>query len=127
MTSHCFADRLGEYLSLTVPERIALQRLGERERTLRRGTVLFRENHTAHELFILRSGLMMSYVILENGSRQIVRFIFPGDMIALSALAYPRNGNSIGAIRYDCLLVRPFVDGADRDGSAAPVRGDRRA
>jgi CRP-like cAMP-binding protein len=96
--SSCFAERLGEYLSLTPAEAAALHRLEERERTLRRGAALVRENDAATELFILKRGMMMSFVILDDGSRQILRFLFPGDMIALSAVAYPRAPESVAAL-----------------------------
>ena len=32
----------------------------------------------------------MSYVLLDDGSRQILRFLFPGDMIGMSASMLPR-------------------------------------
>jgi len=84
----CFADRLSGLIELSLAERIALDRLEERDRHLRRGAVLVRENDPATELFILRSGMMMSYVLLDNGNRQILRFLFPGDMVGISGLVY---------------------------------------
>jgi CRP-like cAMP-binding protein len=41
---------------------------------------------------------MMSSVILNDGSRQILRFIFPGDLVALSTLAYPRAPETVAAV-----------------------------
>jgi len=32
--------------------------------------------------------VLMSSVLLDDGSRQILRFLFPGDVIALSSLVY---------------------------------------
>ena len=91
---------------LTDAERMSLGRLEERERTLRRGAPLVRENDPATELFILKRGMMMSFVILDDGSRQILRFLFPGDMIALSALAYPRAPETVSALSDS--IVCPF-------------------
>lgn len=91
---------------LTEAERVSLDRLEERERALRRGAALVRENDPAAELFILKRGMMMSFVILDDGSRQILRFIFPGDMIALSALAYPRAPRTVSALADS--IVCPF-------------------
>lgn len=78
---------------------------------LRRGAALVRENDLASELFVLKRGLMMSFVILDDGSRQILRFLFPGDMIALSALAYPRAPETLTALvdSVVCPFERPTL------------------
>lgn len=98
MASTCFADRIGERIALTESERLALSRLEERERVFRRSATVVRENDSTTELFVLRSGMMMSFVILDDGSRQILRFIFPGDLIGLSALAYGRAPEAVAAL-----------------------------
>jgi CRP/FNR family transcriptional regulator len=101
-----FADRLGDLIDLTANERTALARLEERSRELRRGATLLRENDPFAELFILRRGMAMSYVLLDDGSRQILRFLFAGDMLAVSALAYRNSPETIVALT-DC-TVSPF-------------------
>lgn len=87
-SSSCFAEILGSLVELTDSEHKALDRLEDRQRVLRRGATLQRENETADELFVLRKGIMMSSVLLDDGSRQILRFLFPGDMVGTAALAY---------------------------------------
>ena len=88
MSASCFADVLSELVDLTQAERGALERLEERQRQVRRGALLQRENEAAGELFILRKGVVMSYVLLDDGSRQILRFLFPGDMLGVSSAIY---------------------------------------
>ncbi len=94
----CFAERLGDLIDLSVNEQAALARLEERPRELRRGATLLRENDPITELFILKRGMAMSYVLLDDGSRQILRFLFPGDMLAVSALAYRESPETIVAL-----------------------------
>ncbi len=106
MPDSCFADRLGDLTDLTANERTALARLEERSRELRRGAILLRENDPFAELFILKRGMAMSYVLLDDGSRQILRFLFAGDMLALSSLAYRNSPETIVALT-DC-TVCPF-------------------
>ncbi len=106
MPDSCFADHLGDLTDLTVNERTALARLEERSRELRRGAILLRENDPFSELFILKRGMAMSYVLLDDGSRQILRFLFAGDMLALSSLAYRNSPETIVALT-DC-TVCPF-------------------
>jgi CRP/FNR family transcriptional regulator, anaerobic regulatory protein len=94
----CFADVLSEHIELTGNERDTLERLEERTRTIKRGAILRRSHDQTGELFMLRKGLMMAYVLLDDGSRQILRFHFPGDMIGLSALVYNEAPETICAV-----------------------------
>ena len=71
-------------VELTPGERNTLIQIEERTRTVSRGAVLLREHDRMDELFVVREGMMMAYVLLDDGSRQIVRFLFPGDIFALS-------------------------------------------
>ncbi len=91
---------------LTPGERLALERLEERERHLRRGATLQRENDRAGDMYVLRKGMMMSSVLLDDGSRQILRFHFAGDMLAVSSLVYREATETISALS-DC-VVSPF-------------------
>lgn len=106
MAGSCFADRLGGWIALTSGERAALARLEERERRLRRGAMLVRENERIPELFVLQQGMMMSHVLLDDGSRQILRFHFPGELLAMPGLAYRESPETIAALG-DC-VVAPF-------------------
>ena len=106
MSGSCFAERLGDMVVLTPSERAALERLEEREKHLRRGATLQRENDRTGEMFVLRKGTMMSSVLLDDGSRQILRFHFPGDMLAVSNLVYREATETISALS-DC-VVCPF-------------------
>lgn len=106
MSGGCFAERIGDHLDLTQSERTALDHLEDRQLGLKRGGVLVRENDTAGELFIVRSGLMMSYVLLADGSRQILRFLFPGDMIGIGGLVYNEAPETIAALAES--VVCPF-------------------
>lgn len=102
----CLADRLGDLVDLTAKELVALAEFEQRERLLRRGAVLLRENDRLGELFVLKQGMLMSYVVLHDGSRQILRFLFPGDMIAVSSLAYRRSPETVVAVTGS--MVCPF-------------------
>lgn len=106
MPGSVFANRLGDLVDLTTSERSALARLEERERTVRRDATLVRENDRLTELYILQSGMMMSYVVLDDGSRQILCFLFPGDLLGVSALLYAKSPETIVALS-DC-VVAPF-------------------
>lgn len=106
MTVSRFAERLGEFVPLCAREQAALGRLEERQRTVRRGATLVREHDVSTELYILQSGMMMSFVILADGSRQILRFLFPGDLISLPSLVYTTAPETVAALSDS--VVCPF-------------------
>lgn len=98
MSHYGFADRLGHLTALTQGERDALGRLEDRERAVRRGGILVRENDPNADLFVLKRGMMSSYVLLPDGSRQILRFLFPGDLGATAALLHAKSPETIVAL-----------------------------
>jgi len=106
VSGSCFAEKLSAMVVLTPSEHATLEKLEERERAVRRGATLQRENDPGAELFILRKGMMMSSVLLDDGSRQILRFLFPGDMIAVSALVYKEAPETLTALTD--AIVCPF-------------------
>lgn len=106
MPGSYFADRLAGMVVLSENERLALERLEERERPIRRGISLHRERDRTSDVYILRKGTMMSSVLLDDGSRQILRFHFPGDMLATASMIYREAPETITALS-DC-VVAPF-------------------
>lgn len=120
MSGSCFAERLSDLVTLTPAEHAALDRLEERERPIRRGAAIQRENDRASDMFVVRKGVLMSSMLLDDGSRQILRFLFPGDVIALSNLVYRENPESLTALSE--AVVAPFERSALSDIIAAQPR-----
>ena len=106
MSGSCFAERLSDLVPLTPAEHAALERLEERERSVRRGVMIQRENDRAGDMFVVRKGVLMSSMLLDDGSRQILRFLFPGDVIALSNLVYREAPETLTAL--SDAIVAPF-------------------
>lgn len=85
-------------MSLTEGEAEALDALEDQVRSYRRGAIVRSENVSARELFVVQKGWLHSYALLSNGSRQIMRLHFPGDIIGLSSLAFGKSTDSIIAV-----------------------------
>ena len=98
MGGSCLAERLSHYVRLSPGEQEALDRLEEQDRTYRRGSVVISENDSPRELFIVRSGWLHSSVVLGNGSRQIMRFHFQGDILGLPLLAFRDSPETVTAV-----------------------------
>jgi CRP/FNR family transcriptional regulator len=94
----CLAERLGHYVTLSAGETRTLAALEQQERSFKRGTVIRREQDNARDLFIVRKGWLYSSVLLGNGSRQIMRLHFPGDLLGVSSLAFGDSADSIVAV-----------------------------
>jgi len=102
----CLAERLSHYVQLSAGERDSLERLEEQDRSFRRGAVIISENEPPRELYIVRHGWLHSSVILGNGSRQIMRFHFQGDILGLPLLAFADSPETVTAVT-DVILC-PF-------------------
>lgn len=85
-------------ITLSPSERAALDQLGERERSVRKGMTLVRENERSTELFTLKSGMLIAYMLLDDGSRQILRFIFPGDLVGMAVIAFGKAPHALLAL-----------------------------
>jgi CRP-like cAMP-binding protein len=94
----CLAERLSCYVRLSAGEQSALASLEEQQRQFRRGTVIISENDSARELFVVASGWLHSSVVLGNGSRQIMRFKFRGDVLGLPLLAFRDSPETVTAV-----------------------------
>jgi CRP-like cAMP-binding protein len=94
----CLAERLSHFVRLSQSEAQALDGFEDQARQLRRGAVVISEHETPREMFIVRSGWLHSSSVLGNGSRQILRFHFPGDMLGLTSLAFADSPETVTAV-----------------------------
>jgi CRP/FNR family transcriptional regulator, anaerobic regulatory protein len=94
----CLAERLSQHVRLSAGEQQALGRLEEQDRHSRRGAIVISESEAPRELFIVRKGWLHSSVVLGNGSRQIMRFHFQGDILGLPLLAFPDSPETVTAV-----------------------------
>lgn len=98
MGGSCLAERLSKHVRLTAGEQEALGRFEDQDRTYRRGAIVTREHDSPRDLFIVRSGWLHSSVVLGNGSRQIIRFHFQGDMLGMPMLAFALSPETVTAV-----------------------------
>jgi len=98
VTTSCLADRLGRLIPLGDDERAALIALEARDRPLRRGATLQREHEPVADFYVLKRGMLMSYLLTGEGSRQILGFHFPGDLVGFANLAYRAAPETIAAL-----------------------------
>jgi len=77
------ARKLGSFMVLTAADLALLERLHSRRRIFVAGTDLVHQGQSKQAAYILSKGWAASYKILEDGERQIVDFLLPGDFVGL--------------------------------------------
>jgi len=91
MGETCLAEHLGRYVELCAREREALEGLGAGGRAYRRGSIIRAEHATNGDIFVILSGWIYSFALLEDGRRQIERLHFRGDLLGLDTLAFTES------------------------------------
>lgn len=82
-----------------------IQRFKTGEIRLERGEILIEQDVTRGGLFTVLEGVMMRYRSLEDGRRQIVNFMFPGDLVGLEGAFGEPASHSVEALRGSRLCV----------------------
>ena len=60
-----------------------MQSVKEAEFSCERGDIVLKEGDETDHLFTVLDGVAIRYLELEDGRRQIINFMFPGDLIGL--------------------------------------------
>lgn len=100
------AERLQSQVELTQAERAFLLGLESRSVSWPRRSVLTRSGEPNREAFVLKSGWVISYSRLANGSRQVRRLHLPGDLLGMPSLAFRHNAEELEAV--SDVVVSPF-------------------
>jgi CRP-like cAMP-binding protein len=85
-------SRVGRVIRLSPAERALLHSLQSDIRAIKPGRKLLTKGQKSQEIFIVLSGMGMRYRVLNDGRRQISRFVMPEDIIGYGALT---NGSAL--------------------------------
>jgi CRP/FNR family transcriptional regulator, anaerobic regulatory protein len=91
-------ERLARRVGLTASERAFLDKLGARPAAFARGGLIQQAGLPAREAFVLISGWAMTFTDFADGSRQVRRLHFPGDLLAMPCVAMRHHVESIEAL-----------------------------
>lgn len=82
-----------------------MQRFKVGELTVEPGTPILMEGSNAPQIYTALSGMGVRDITLENGDRQVISFVFPGDFIGLQAGIMGEMGHSVEARTHMRLCV----------------------
>lgn len=85
------------FQSFTAEELKFMQRFKVGELTVDPQTTILMEGSNSPQLFTALHGLGLRYKLLEDGSRQVINFVFPGDFLGLQAGVMGEMGHSVEA------------------------------
>lgn len=100
MVNSCLVAKLGRYAALSDADKAILAALEKEEREYEKDSIVVRSGHPVRELYVVKSGWLTSYSVLDDGRRQLLRLFYPGDIVDLSEI-------SIAEARHDikCLTA----------------------
>lgn len=106
----CAACPLAECAGLRQlePEQVEwMQAFKQGELRIDRGTDVLVQGLRSPHIYTVLDGVMMRYKLLEDGRRQIVNFMFPGDLVGLQAAMGEPLSHSVQALTPATLCIFP--------------------
>jgi CRP-like cAMP-binding protein len=101
-----FAERVTRRFELGADELAWLDRLEARPVPVRRGQSIIEEGDPATQAFVLLSGWVMSCTRFADGTHQVRRLHFAGDLLAMPSMAMQRHAEDLEAISDG--VIAPF-------------------
>ncbi len=101
-----FAERVTRRFELDPAETAYLERLEARPVAVKRGQIIAEEGEPATRAFVLTSGWVMSRTRFPDGSDQVRRLHFPGDLLAMPSVPLRHHAEDLEAI--SDALIAPF-------------------
>lgn len=101
----CPLRKLELFTAFSVEELRFMKAFKTGEMEVQPGTHLLNQGTKSPQMFTALSGMALRYKTLEDGSRQVISFVFPGDFIGLQAAVMGEMGHSVEAVTDMTLCV----------------------
>ncbi len=92
------ARKLETHIALLPEDKVALASLEIRKRVFAKGSDITHEGQSRQSAYILCAGWACSYKLMRNGTRQVINFHVPGDLIGIRRILLPNCDDSLCAI-----------------------------
>ena len=94
---NCFLRKRDHFIPFTKEEIRFTENFKSGELQIDAGTPILMEGSNSPQLFTALRGMGLRYKLLENGNRQVINLVFPGDFIGLQAGIMGEMGHSVEA------------------------------
>lgn len=95
---NCPLQDCRELRPLEPGQRAYMNSIKQGEKLFGRGDTILREEEDAGFLYTVLEGVLIRYLSLEDGRRQIVNFMFPGDLVGLQGAFDEPSSHSVEAL-----------------------------
>ncbi|WP_432816664.1 Crp/Fnr family transcriptional regulator [Sulfitobacter sp. JB4-11] len=102
---YCPMRRKDLFAPMSQDDVAAMQRFKVGELVVDPGTPILLEGSNSPQLFTVLHGMGIRYRFLENGERQVINFVFPGDFLGLQSGLMGEMGHSVDATSKMTLCV----------------------
>lgn len=102
---NCPLRKRDVFIPFSAEELRFMQRFKVGELVVEPGTTILMEGSNSPQLFTALHGMGLRYKILENGQRQVLNFVLPGDFVGLQAGVMGEMGHSVEATTRMTLCV----------------------
>lgn len=92
------AGKLSAHIAFLPEDKVVLDSLEIRKRVFTKGCEITHEGQSAQNAYILRAGWACSYKLMRNGTRQVINFYVPGDLIGIRRLLLPNSDDNLYAV-----------------------------
>ena len=101
-----FAERVTKRFAVDAQEIAFLEALEARPVPVKRGQIIVEEGDVAEQAFVLMTGWVMSCTRFPDGSHQVRRLHFPGDLLAMPSIPMRHHAEDLEAISDG--VIAPF-------------------
>ncbi|MEO0871594.1 MAG: Crp/Fnr family transcriptional regulator [Pseudomonadota bacterium] len=117
-----FTNRLGQYVSTAQDVSASIRGLNPTLQNFKAGTDIVRAGDPTGTLFVIQNGWAIRYREIDDGRRQILNFMLPGDIFDLQALGDLKADHSVAAlddVEVWVFSARDFLSGLKQSGPVA--------
>jgi len=86
-----------------------LENIVKRNRPIQRGTLLYSPGDKLHNLYIVKTGAVKSYIQTESGDEHVIGFHLPGEILGLDAIKDDAHGCFSKALETTSVCELPFT------------------
>ncbi len=109
----CLVEKFSYYMDLDEHERNQLGALEKAEQHFKKGNVVYDQDSHTDNIYIVKSGWLISYSHLNDGGRLVMNIHFPGDIVGIHSIPFEKSADGLMAIKPATLC--PFPKSGLRD------------
>ena len=109
----CLVEKFSYYIDLDETERRQLELLEKSDQHYKKGNIVYDQDTRTENIYVVKSGWLISYSHLNDGGRLVMNIHFPGDIVGIHSIPFEKSADGLMAIKPATLC--PFPKSGLRD------------